>query len=327
MRTFKNEQAAIQFLGTIPWGTAAGVCRTHAEAVRYASTGITMTGYGSIIEEKGWGGNPGDVYQYDGRTGISINNIGLGDPGIEAHLRTLPNTKLAVEGCRSQLWVSYSGRLTTEPHAYRDAARRLVGAQASSVNEGNTACGNILLPSGKRKKPICLDLPLFDEVVSAWTEGSEGVPTAIKVGPTTDADLLGEWVRTCLDYGVDYLVFANTIPNGNLLTDDFKPAVAGGRGGIGGAALEPFVSAMLRDASPLVKGTKLKLIATGGISCGLVAYKYLRLGTHGFGFNSVVTRPGSGGPNEVYGVIFGNEESPGLATYLVEHGLPEGPYA
>jgi dihydroorotate dehydrogenase len=326
MRTFADEEEALAFLGTIPWGIAAGVTHDPLTAVKYAQTGITAVGFGSIIEESGWGGNPGEVYHFDEHSGISINNIGLADPGIDKQLLFLQKIRKAIEIRGAKLWVSFSARLQTDPRSYLNAASRLAISAASHVNEANTACGNILLPSGKRKKPICLDLPLFKETVSVWKEGSVGVETAIKVGPTTDADLLAEWVDTCLENEIDYLEFANTIPNGNLLTDDFKPAVTGSRGGIGGAALEPFVSAMLRDAVPLVKGNSLKLIATGGILSGITAYKYLLLGAHGFRFNTICTRPG-GGPQSIAELITGTDAQHGLLYYLVKHGLPSGQYA
>lgn len=325
MRTFADEEEALAFLGTIPWGLAAGVVRSHEAAAKYAGTGITMLGYGSMIEESDWRGNPGDVYHYEPRTGLSINNIGLGDPGIAKHLETLADTRRAASAHGATLWESYSGRLTTDPEAYRKAAARLAALPGTSVKKANAGCPNVNLATG-RKKPTCFDLVHFEEVVAAWKEGAGKSETAVKVSPTTDADLIGEWVSCCLKYGVDYLVMCNTVPNTHLLTDDFRPAVTGNRGGGAGTMLEPFVSAMLREAVPLVKGSSLKLIATGSILSGITPYKYLLLGAHGFAFNTLCTRPG-GGPQSIAELITGTDAQHGLLYYLVKHGLPSGQYA
>lgn len=326
MRTFKDEEDALAFLGTIPWGPAAGVLRSHAAATKYVGTGITTLGYGSMIEEEDWTGNGGDVYHYEPRTGLGVNNIGLGDPGLRSHMKTLPATRHLAASHGVTLWESYSGRKTTEPDAYRSAARRLTALTGKSVKKANTGCPNVKTDDGRRKKPTCFDIAHFREVVPAWKEGAGDSETAVKVSPTTDGDFIGEWVTCLIENGVDYLVAGNTVPNTYLLTDEFKPAVTGNRGGGSGVMLEPFVSAMLREAVPLVRGTKLKIIATGGILSGITAYKYLLLGAHGFGFNTLCTRPG-GGPHSIAELIAGTEQEHGLLYYLVKYGLPSGQYA
>src|SRR5581483_7455000 len=76
MRRFENQDQALDFINSLPWGTAAGTCRDPKLALDFASAGVRFLSYGSIIEEKGWGGNPGDNFYYDEDTGDSLNAMG-----------------------------------------------------------------------------------------------------------------------------------------------------------------------------------------------------------------------------------------------------------
>lgn len=327
MPTFTDEQAALDYLNTLPWGNAAGVLRNHKDAVAYASTGQTITTYGSIIEEKGWSGNAGNNYIYDSETGISINSMGLGDPGIDHHLETLANTKDAVNKHGSKLNVSFSSRTSFDPRAYLMASSRIFASEGADIFEGNFSCGNVVVTGGRRKPIVCLDPSAFDEGVAALREGAGNNEIAVKISPITEERMLADQIYTCIKHDVDYLVFANTIPGGYLEKLDGTPAISMVRGGLAGSILPPIVSGMLMIAKPLVAGTKLKLIATGGIGCkedrGAVAYRYLKLGAHGFSFNTCVTRDHRG-PSFISEIVYGSSDGiPGLLELLVEYGLPD----
>lgn len=320
-RTFADEEEALAFVMSIPWGAAAGACKDRKLANDYAEAGMTVTGYGSMAKLSR-AGNPGNNFYCDPVTGDSINAWGIPDRGITAHMEDLHETRREVNAKGSQLWGSISAGDSFDDQEYYDMARLMADKDAADVAEGNFSCGNIKV--GDQYKPVvCYDLPLFDRGVRALKAGAGRLKTAVKLTPTTERRFLFGNVESCLKHGIDYIIMANTIPNSYLEKEDGTPAIDMVRGGLGGRALIPVVTGMIQLSLPLLAGTKTKIIAAGGVEFGRDAYHYLRQGVHGFVFSTLLWK-NDFDPKVAHKVIYGdpdrNEE--GLLKYLVAYGLP-----
>jgi dihydroorotate dehydrogenase len=310
-----TESEALDFIASeILFGNAAGVTRDGAKLLQYVDAGANMATFGSTVLQKR-PGNLGDNFFYDEATRAGINALGIPDAGFEVHLPLLMHLRQVFEIRRAKFIVSVSAGDSFEPDEYEFMARKLLMNYAAHIVEGNFACPNIQV-DGKRKPVVCFNRDDFEAGVKALRAGTElKLPIAAKIAPITEARMLEDLVEICLRHSVTYIVVANTIPNGYLEKEDGTPAIAMKRGGLSGAVLEPIVSGMITMIAPQIKGTSTKLIATGAVSSGDVAHKYLRLGAHGVSFATELYRQG-GDPKVV------SQIGQRLVELLVERGLP-----
>lgn len=326
MRTFANEATALEYLlKEVPWGNAAGSGKDAKTMMQYAQASMPHVTFGSIMPHP-WDGNPGDNFNYNEVTGNAINALGIPDKGIDAHMDDgLSDLRQKVNGKGSQFWVSVSGRANNpyNPRDYCDMANILQITQSADGVEGNFSCGN-QESGGKRKSVVCFDPPLYREGVAALKEGAGTLKTKVKIAPITDPGLLEQLVQPCIDYGIDYVVYANTQANCYITNKQGKPAIPMIRGGLSGRGLRPLICGGILTIAPMIIDTGLKLIAVGGIESGRDAYEYLTLGAHGFAFNTVLTR-NSYNPDVVEPMFFGNQDEgkAGLVNFLVMNGLPD----
>lgn len=280
---------------------------------------MTAVMFGSITQRPRTG-NPGDNFYYDEHSDCSVNALGIPNKGIDGYPE-LPAVASAVRGSGAHAWVSVSAGDRFDEHEYGAMAHRLDRDDAADVIEGNFSCGNMVLPDGSRKPIVCYDFDEFDAGVGALVAGAGKRKTAAKLTPLSEPSILHKNVALCLQHEVDYIVMANTVPNCYFALDG-KPAIAMVRGGMGGRGVRPIIKGMLLMAAPQVKGTKTKLIATGGVGCGADAYEYLALGAQGFQCNTALTRRHND-PRVMQEIICGSDGAPGLVDLLVEHGLPD----
>ncbi|MDB5188249.1 MAG: putative Dihydroorotate dehydrogenase [Candidatus Kaiserbacteria bacterium] len=322
MNTFSTPDKALEYIQSLSWGNAAGTCKNLKTAERFARTGMRVVTYGSYTMEPREG-NTGNNFFYDEKTGNSINALGIPNQGHEATLPLLRKICQSVNDAGANFCVSISAGNKFDPEEYHYMAADIASYNAANIVEGNFSCGNMVV-DGKFKPIVCFDSDAFREGVASLKNGAGGLLTAIKHAPITEARFLIPNIKACVDIGIDYVILANTIPNSYLEKELGKPAINMGRGGLGGKALIPIVSGMLMQAREIVKGTKTKLIAAGGIDSGLDAYKYLCLGAHGFQFNTALSRRNLD-PKVAQEIIMGDKSvgHTGLVDYLVEYGLPD----
>jgi dihydroorotate dehydrogenase len=267
-------------------------------------------------------GNAGDNFYYDPATGNSINAWGIPNKGIDERLKELPQTRKEVNALGAQFAVSISAGDTFDAQEYYEMADALAKREAADIIEGNFSCGNMKV--GNEYKPVvCYDLKAFDAGVAALCLGAGTKKKAAKLTPTTERRFLFGNVESCLKYGIDYLILANTIPNSHLEKPDGTHAIDMIRGGLGGRGLIPIVTGMIQLVAPILKGTPVKLIAAGGVDFGRDAYHYLKHGAHGFEFGSLLWK-NNFDPTVGQKVIVGDPDKnePGLIDLLVERGLP-----
>lgn len=319
MRTFANEEDALNFVNTLPWGTAAGTCKDSRMALKYAQAGAKIVHFGSITWEPR-AGNAGDNFYFDEKTGNSINAWGIPNRGFKAYLPELVELKPKINALGSELWVSISAGDSFNADEYGEMTAELVKHDAADVIGGNKSCPNIEV-GGKRKPVVCFDLDAFRDGVQAMCDMAGDKRIAIKIAPITEARLLDDLVQVCIDEVADYIEGANTMPNCYMEKPDGTPAITMKRGGGAGRMLDPVIKGMTTMIVPRLKGTKTKFIAIGGILYGEHAYEQLRLGAHGFEFNTALSARG-GSPEVITDIIRGVDHE-GLLGILVDRGLPD----
>lgn len=324
MRRFANKEEALEFVNTLPWGTAAGTTKDPRMAIRYAQAGAKIVHFGSITLKQR-DGNFGNNFYFDERTGNSINAWGIPNAGYEAYLPTLIALKPQINKLGAKLWVSISAGDSFDAEEYWTMAMRLYGVSAADVVAANFSCPNIEV-GGKRKPVVCYDLEAFREGVEAMYDAVDPKPFAVKIAPITEARLLDDIVQICLDKDVSYIEGANTMPNCYMEELPGKPAITMKRGGGAGRMLSPIINGMTTMIVPRLKGTGTEFIAVGGVLEGKDAYDRLALGAHGFEFNTALSARG-GDPRAITEILDGKEVDggyvPGLLELLVERGLPE----
>jgi len=317
-RCFTEGEALNFFTKEILFGNAAGVSRDPKQLTAFVRAGATMATFGTIRQNP-YSGNAGENFFYDETTGNAVNALGVPDAGIKAHLPTL--TKLCQNFHGAKLVVSIMGDNTFDPDVYTYMAHKLLVNGAAHIVEGNFACPNIEV-DGKRKPVVSYHMGDLRAGVRALREGAGDMPIGVKIAPITEASVLGEIADICMEFGVDFIVAANTIGNCYLDKEDGTDAIDMKLGGLSGAGLRPMVRAMVSMLVPLVKKSKTRVIAAGGIACGHDAYDYLRRGAHGVSFNTALYRRG-GDPKVISEIALGEGGKPGLIQLLAQHGLPQ----
>jgi dihydroorotate dehydrogenase len=324
MRTFADKDEALKFVtDELYWGGAAGTCKDPVTARKYGQAGMTVVPYGSMtfLDRSG---NAGDNFYYDASTGNAINAWGIPNKGYKAYIPEMIEVKKEVNAHGALLSASISAGDKFDPNEYGRMAKDISDQDAADIIEGNMSCGNMKV--GDVYKPVvCYDLDAFDAGVFTMCKGAGNKKKAIKITPTTERRFLFGNLESCLKYGVDYLIVANTIPNSYIEKPDGTPGITMVRGGLSGHAMRPIITGMLQMLAPAVEGTKLKIVAAGGVDDGLSAYNYLKHRAHGFVFSAHLWN-NNFNPECAQQIIFGKEDSPtpvpGLLDLLVERGLP-----
>ena len=320
MRTFTQDEALAFVQNELLWGAAAGSCRDANRARRYAEAGMRIIPSGSdtVLQRNG---NPGDNFYCD-EDGNSINALGIPSPGIDVALQEIKESHKEVNRLGAQLWASISAGNTFVAEEYYEMASLLEQNNAADVIGGNFSCGNMALQDGTYKPIVCYDLGAFEDGVLALVAGAGNKKTEAKLTPTTERRFLIPCVEICLKHGVDYITMANTVPNCYLEKPDGTPGISMVLGGGGGKMLIPIVTGMLKMTVPMLKGTRTRIIAAGGIDCGIDAYRYLKHGAAGFVFGTALWERNFD-PRVGQEIIMGDETTPGLLDLLVAHGLPD----
>lgn len=117
-------------------------------------------------------------------------------------------------------------------------------------------------------------LPRLLEGIAAARKEVEGPPIFLKVAPDLSPREIAFIARASLEGGVAGLIVSNTTV---ARSADLKSKFAGEMGGLSGKPLKPLALAALR-AFRSELGSRMPLIAVGGISSGADAYERIRAG-------------------------------------------------
>ncbi|MEK7155256.1 MAG: hypothetical protein AAB734_00070 [Patescibacteria group bacterium] len=311
MRTLKTFGQALDYVQALPWGTAAGTSRDARMILKYAQAGAKIVTHGSNTKLPR-AGDPRNFY-YDPETAWSINALRIPNRSLEKYIPELKTLKKEVNACGSELWVSFSAGDKFIPEEYEAANRVLFAEEAADVTDNNASCPNLEV-DGKLKQSVCFDPVAYEEYAAACRAGAGTNKISFKWAPVTDSGLQEKLIEKGKPYKPDYIDIANTVAGGYLELRGGKPAIPGVRGGLAGSIMIPIISGMILGMKPMLKETGTKLLATGGVRSGEIAYGYLKLGADGFRFNTELYRR-DGDPEVI------TEIGEGLAHHLLNMGF------
>lgn len=141
--------------------------------------------------------------------------------------------------------------------------------------ELNLSCPNII-----GKPQIGYDFEatreLLQDVFECRTPTS--VPIGLKLPPYFDLVHFQSIAEIVDDYNISFLTCINSLGNGFVFTQDFKPAIKpkDGYGGIGGSVIKPFGLSNVKHFRELLP--EMTLIGCGGITCIRDACEYIGVG-------------------------------------------------
>lgn len=246
---------------TNPVMTASGTAGHGAELADY----MDLAGLGAVVVKSlsadPWPGNPAPrVHQTP--AGM-INSVGLQGPGLESWKREdLP--RLLATG--ATVVVSIWGRSVED---YRRAAQLCADLPDQVVAvEVNVSCPNV----EARNAVFAHDADATRAVIEA-TEGA-GRPRWAKLSPNvTDITSIA---AAAIDAGAEALTLTNTLMGMVIDTENRRPLLGGGGGGVSGPAMHPVaVRAVYETRAAL---GDVPIIGVGGVASGDHAVEFLLAG-------------------------------------------------
>jgi dihydroorotate dehydrogenase (NAD+) catalytic subunit len=189
-----------------------------------------------------------------------LNTIGLQNIGVKAFIEE-PLDNLRKTGV--PIIVSVAGASVNE---YVETVKILSTHSGLSAIELNLSCPNL------RKKLVCHDLPLMQDVVKSVKKVAK-VPIIAKLSPlVTD---ISELALTVQNAGADGVTLTNTYPAMAIDVKTFKPKLSTVKGGMSGACVKPMSVWCVYDA---YKNIKIPIIGCGGIMTGEDAIEFMLVG-------------------------------------------------
>ncbi|MDR1662856.1 MAG: dihydroorotate dehydrogenase [Endomicrobium sp.] len=189
-----------------------------------------------------------------------LNTIGLQNIGVKAFVEE-PLNNLRKIGL--SVIVSVAGGSISE---YVETVKILNLYSGLSAIELNLSCPNL------KKKIICYDLPLMQDVVKSVKKVSN-VPVIAKLSPlVTDISELAVMAQNA---GADGITLANTYPAMAIDLKTFKPKLSTVKGGMSGACIKPMSVRCVYDA---YQNVKIPILGCGGIMTGEDAVEFMLAG-------------------------------------------------
>ncbi|MDR2811776.1 MAG: dihydroorotate dehydrogenase [Endomicrobium sp.] len=189
-----------------------------------------------------------------------LNTIGLQNMGVKAFVEG-PLNNLRKIG--SPVIVSVAGGSVNE---YVETVKILNLYSGVSAIELNLSCPNL------KKKIVCHDLPLMQEVVKSVKKVSN-VPIITKLSPlVTDISKLAV---TAQKAGADGITLVNTYPAMAINIKTFKPKLSTVKGGMSGACIKPMSLRCVYDA---YQNVNIPILGCGGIMTGEDAIEFMLAG-------------------------------------------------
>jgi dihydroorotate dehydrogenase len=260
-----------------PFSNAGGVAKTVEELARLAYTGIAYAEDGSHVIEKGRKGNAYNpetgeydrvVYHHDPVTGETHNSLGMPGPGIEA-VEADAAERIDVLHGNGKKYVLNIAPLSKDPVSeVKELVTRgyEMGADAVIVNGG---CPNVE-EDGNNHPILSRNALMSRAVLSGLTEVTyKYQPVWYRISPQeTFADLKAVAEGVIASRAVSAVLVPNTWPvdvplkaNGERLLDIDMPKC-----GLSGPVTLPDVLAQVIWWVHALKGTKIDVVASGGIT-------------------------------------------------------------
>ena len=201
-----------------------------------------------------------------------INAVGLANPGVEAEVEILRETKARLAPLGVPLIASIFGHTIGE---FARVAHRISDGQPALI-EVNISCPNVQAEFGR---PFALDAGAAAAVTRAVkdaTAAKGAAPITVKLSPNTpDLVLIAQAV---VEAGADALTAVNTVGPGMVIDlESGQPILANRVGGVSGPAIRPIA---VRCVFDLAAAVDVPIIGTGGVSSGRDALEIVRRNPH-----------------------------------------------
>ena len=231
-----------------------------------------------------------------------INAIGLANPGAEAEVGLLAQTKARLDPLGVPLIASiFAGT----PAEFGQVARTVAQAQPHML-EVNISCPNVASEFGE---PFAANPESASAVTAAVVDAlaGTGIPVIVKLAPNVPS--VARIARAVVDAGADALCAVNTMPGLIIDAESGQPILANRAGGVSGPALKPIALKCVYDIRKACPETPI--IGTGGVTTGVDAIEMLMAGATTVGVGSALYYRGAEALTQIRGE---------MATWLAEHG-------
>jgi dihydroorotate dehydrogenase (NAD+) catalytic subunit len=205
-----------------------------------------------------------------------INAVGLANPGVEAEVAILCETKARLRPLGVPLIASIFGETIED---FGDVARKVSAAEPDLI-EVNISCPNVAAELGR---PFALDAQMA-AAVTRTVKGATSIPITVKLSPNTP-DLV-PIARAIVEAGADALTAINTAGPGMVIDlESGSPILANRVGGVSGPAIRPIAVRCVYD---LARAVDVPIIGTGGVCSGRDALEMIVAGATLVGVGSAV---------------------------------------
>jgi dihydroorotate dehydrogenase (NAD+) catalytic subunit len=256
-----------------PLVLASGVLGTRASlmtrAARAGAGAVTSKSCGPY--PRGGHANPTCV---DFGAGL-INAVGLANPGAEAEVALLVETKAALAPLGVPLIASIFA--DTVEHFARVA--ETVARAAPDLIEVNISCPNVAAEFGEPFAASCAEAAR----VTGAVKGAVAIPVIVKLAPNVPD--IAAIARAVVDAGADAICAVNTMPGMVIDPESGQPVLANRTGGVSGPALLPVA---LHAVFHIAAAVDVPIIGTGGVMTGQDAIAMLSAGATAVGVGSAV---------------------------------------
>jgi dihydroorotate dehydrogenase (NAD+) catalytic subunit len=265
---------------------ASGILGTEAELLaRVAAAGAgAVTAKSCSLQPRTGHPNPTVLAWEHGL----INAVGLANPGAEAEVEELMQTKALLNPLGTALIASIFADTVEN---YARVAARIVEARPHLI-EVNISCPNVHDEFGT---PFAADAGAAAEVTAAVREAVAGrAPVLVKLSPNV-ADIASV-ARAVEAAGADGISAINTLTGMVIDVHARRPILANRSGGLSGPAIRPLA---VRCVYEVYRAVDLPIVGIGGVSSGRDAVEMILAGATAVGLGSAVYEEGP----EVFGRI------------------------
>lgn len=194
-----------------------------------------------------------------------MNAIGLGNPGIEVV------NNINIKDCK--LFVSIGGSNVDE----------IIKTATIAENKADLIEINVSSPN---RKGYGESLARITHEIVKNVKGIVKKPVFVKLGPW---DNVNEIVGRALDAGADGITLINTLKGLYIDTEDFKPILSYGTGGISGKCIYPLALRIIRD---VYMEYEAEIIGVGGVFSYRDVLGMMSVGAKLVGLGSVIIDQG-----------------------------------
>jgi len=211
-----------------------------------------------------------------------INAVGLANPGVEAEIAILRDTRARLQPFGIPLIASI---FADTVEGFGEVARQVSYAEPDMI-EVNISCPNVAAEFGRA---FALD-PRAAAQVTRYVRAATERPVTVKLSPNTP-DLVAV-ARAVVDAGADALTAINTLGPGMVIDiESGHPILANRVGGVSGPAIRPIA---VRCVYELAQAVDVPIIGTGGVTGGRDAIEMIMAGATLVGVGSAVYWDGPG---------------------------------